>query len=85
MDKHGYLVEHFGVWVNVLEVVDRSLLAETINITLGCRCTVAQTQMQERGSIDLGDPFALVDFMELPVDLPSICRRDTWLGQDLWE
>ena len=83
VDKQGYLIKYPGAWVNVLGVVKRSLLAATINGTVVCRCTVAQTQMQERGPTELGDPFALVDSVELSVDLPLICRGDVWLGQDL--
>ena len=74
VDKDGYLIEDLEVRVTVFGVVERSLLAETINSMPVCGCTIAQTQMQERGPVDLLDQFALVDLMELSVDLPSICR-----------
>ena len=83
VDKHGYLFEHLGVWVKVFGLLERNPLAGTINVIIVCRCTVAQTQVQERGPVDLGDQSALVDLMELFVDLSPICRRDACLHQDL--
>ena len=75
MYKQGYLVKHGIRHVEGIRSVEVDLPAETSNIIIiVCRCAIGQTQMQESGSVDPSDQFALIDLVELPMDLSSICR-----------